>query len=410
MELTIFLKMLLDSALIITLGGYLTSLFTPISITATAALFPAVAAAVCYLLREKRGIIRYLPIAFALPSFMFADTYADYGVISVLVVYLVYITARRIYLNDDDDFKDSFQKQLALCALPCVLASLTCQFEILNKMLLPCLFIILVCGILLLRMLRHNREVIDSRSFKLFNLAAVAFLCLFTFALSSGAFLGAVGAAISFAYNKVILPLFIFFIYCMAYFLSIFGKLFALIFNKEVTFKEQENNSNLGNTNDMLYEEVEGHVPPFLIWIFFAVLAVIVGFLLYKGLKALAGKNRRFDSKSPFTMNRQTIASAKSPRRNPFAKRDESEDIRHQYRKFLRECLARGFMITPDFDSAQIGCGARDLFPGAPLEALRQLYIKARYTDREITKDEVKHAKALYSEIKNTVEIKKGEQ
>lgn len=410
MELTIFLKMLLDSALIITLGGYLTSLFTPIGITAPAALFPAIAAAACYLLREKRGIIRYLPITLAIPSFMFADTYGDYGVISVLVVYLVYITSRRVYLNDDDDFKDSFQKQLALCALPCIFASVACQFEILNNMLLPCIFLILVCGILLLRMLRHNREVIDSRSFKLFNLAAVALLCLFTFALSSGAFLSAIGTAISFAYNKVILPLFILFIYGMAYFLSIFSKFFALIFNKEVTIKDQESNSNLGNMNDMLYEEVEGNVPPILIWIFFAVLAVVVGFLLYKGLKALAGKNRRFDSKSPFTMSRQTIASAKSPRRNPFAKRSENEDIRHQYRKFLHECLARGFMISPDFDSAQIGRGAQDLFPGAPLEALRQLYIKARYTDREITRDEVKNAKTLYSEIKNTVDIKKGEQ
>ena len=66
-------------------------------------------------------------------------------------------------------------------------------------------------------------------------------------------------------------------------------------------------------------------------------------------------------------------------------------------------------MITPDFDSQEINDGARDYFRGAPLDAFRQLYIKARYTEREITKEEAKEAKNLYSEIKKSAEIEKGD-
>ena len=116
----------------------------------------------------------------------------------------------------------------------------------------------------------------------------------------------------------------------------------------------------------------------------------------------MGGRNRRFDNTTPFEMSRETIEIVREPRRNIFKKRNERESERHQYRKFLQECLQRGFMITPDFDTKQIADGAREHFPGAPLDAFRNLYIKARYTDEEISKSEADEAKDLYSEIKKT--------
>ena len=121
----------------------------------------------------------------------------------------------------------------------------------------------------------------------------------------------------------------------------------------------------------------------------------------------MAGRNRRFENTSPYSLSRQTIEVPKENRRNPFAKRSERESIRHQYRKFLKECLDRGFMITPNFDSQEISDGAQDYFRNAPLEPFRQLYIKARYTDYDISKEEAKQAKSLYTEIKKSAEIEK---
>ena len=54
----------------------------------------------------------------------------------------------------------------------------------------------------------------------------------------------------------------------------------------------------------------------------------------------------------------------------------------------------------PSNDSLEIENGASELFPGAPLGKLRQVYIKARYTEKEITGDDLRHSKELYSAIK----------
>ena len=275
----------------------------------------------------------------------------------------------------------------------------------LNEVLLPCVLVIIVSSVALMRILRHNRETIDSGAFKLSNTITVLLVCASTMVLSSGMVLDTVFSVLGFLYNKVLLTGFGIFLSVAIRFLSLFSKLFAWIFGKEVKFYEDGDNGTVGAVDELIYDEVEGELPPIITWIFVGLLAVGAHFLAYKGLKALAGRNRRFEGTSPFALQRQTIEVPKESRRNPFARRTERESIRHQYRKFLQECLDRGFMIIPDFDSQEINDGARDYFRGAPLDPFRLLYIKARYTDREITREEARQAKALYSEIKKSAEI-----
>lgn len=411
MELTVFLKMLLDASAFLTVGGYIVSIFTPVSLLSLSAIFIALAAGGAYLTRQRHGLARWSPIVLALPAFLFANTYGDIGLITALFGYLIYVTAKGIFFNDDNDFKDLFQKTMFISVCFCLFAALAVQLDKLNSIMLPYVFIMIVCGIALMRILRHSREIIDSRAFKLSNILTVGLVCILTLALSSDAFLGTVGSILSFIYNKVIINFLMVFIYGMARFLSLFSRLFAMIFNREVKFYEDGDSAGMGNTDDLIFdEEIVGDVPDIIVWIFCALCIAGAIFLVVKGLKALAGKNRRFDKKSDFEMNRQIIEITKPPRRNPFARRTEREAVRHEYRKFLKECLTRGFKITPDYDTHQISTGAGEFFPQAPLEPLRSIYIKARYTDMDISKQEAKKAKELYSAIKNTSLMPKEEE
>lgn len=406
MELTVFLKMLLDAAVFMTVGGFALNLAMPVSGMTPALIFPALAAAASFLLllKEKN---RYPALLLALPAFAFARTTADFILLAVLCVYAFYIVHKKMYLNDDGDFRQAFQPQLFVCILCCVVAGVTVDFRVLNEVLLPCVLVIIVSSVALMRILRHNRETIDSGAFKLSNAITLVLVCASTMILSSGLFLDTVFGVLGFIYNKVLLTGFGVFLSLAIRFLSLFSKLFAWIFGKEVKFYEDGDDGTVGAVDELIYDEVEGELPPIITWIFVGLLAIGAIYLAYKGLKALAGRNRRFENTSPFALSRQTIEVPKENRRNPFAKRSERESIRHQYRKFLKECLDRGFMITPNFDSQEISDGAQDYFRNAPLEPFRQLYIKARYTDYDISKEEAKQAKSLYTEIKKSAEIEK---
>lgn len=409
MELTVFLKMLNDAAVFLTVAGFALHLATPVSPLTAAILFPALAAGCAYLLDQK-GRSRYLALALALPMLCFAKTAGDWVLLVILMGYLFRIVHRRIFLNDSGDFRDAFSKALFLSLLPCLFSALTFDFDILNGLLLPCVLITAVSGVALLRMLRHTREVIESGAFKLSNCLAVALVCLLTLILSSDAFVNAVTGALGWVYNTLIVDVLTGFIYVVVRFLSLFSRLFAWIFNKEVVIKEEGEKGTAGGFEEIIYEDIDGRLPPYITWICCALLLALCAFLLYKGLRALSGRNRRFEHTSPFALSRETIEVPRESPRSPFARRSERESIRHQYRKFLRECLSRGFMITPDFDSEEIGAGAADYFQQAPLEPFRQLYIRARYTDREISKDEAKQARTLLGEIKKAPAFKPADR
>ena len=409
MELTVFLKMLLDGAVFMTVGGFALNLaMPPVSGMTPALLFPALAAAVAFLLTMKEKN-RYPALVLALPMFLFGRCLADYILLAVLLAYAFFIIHKQMFLNDDGDFRQAFSKQLTVSILCCVVAGVTVDLRVLNDVLMPCVLVMIVSSVALMRILRHSRETIDSGAFKLSNTITVLLVCATTLLLTSGVFLEPVFALLHFLYNKVLLSGFAIFLSVAIRFLGLFSKLFAWLFGKEVKFYEDGDAGTVGAVDELLYDEVEGELPPIITYIFVGLLAIGAIYLAYKGLKAMAGRNRRFEGTSPFALSRQTIEVPKESRRNPFAKRSERESVRHQYRKFLRECLDRGFMITPDFDSQEISDGARDYFRSAPLEDFRQLYIKARYTEREITKEEARQAKNLYSEIKKSAEIEKGD-
>lgn len=409
MELTVFLKMLLDGAVFMTVGGFALNLaMPPVSGMTPALLFPALAAAVAFLLTMKEKN-RYPALVLALPMFLFGRCLADYILLAILLAYAFFIIHKQMFLNDDGDFRQAFSKQLTVSILCCVVAGVTVDLRVLNDVLMPCVLVMIVSSVALMRILRHSRETIDSGAFKLSNTITVLLVCATTLLLTSGVFLEPVFALLHFLYNKVLLSGFAIFLSVAIRFLGLFSKLFAWLFGKEVKFYEDGDAGTVGAVDELLYDEVEGELPPIITYIVVGLLAIGAIYLAYKGLKAMAGRNRRFEGTSPFALSRQTIEVPKESRRNPFAKRSERESVRHQYRKFLRECLDRGFMITPDFDSQEISDGARDYFRGAPLEDFRQLYIKARYTEREITKEEARQAKNLYSEIKKSAEIEKGD-
>lgn len=402
MELTVFLKMCIDCSAFLTVAGFILGLFTPVSLLAPAALLAALCAGAGYLLRKRGRAARLVPCLAMAPAFLLCESRGDMALTGLILCYLVYILWQGIFMNDDDDFKISFQRSFALCLGVCLLSAISMKLDTLNTVLLPYISIMAVCGIALMRILRHSRETIDSPAFKLSNLAAVGGVCLLTLFFTSDIFVSALGGGISFVYNNIIYKVLMACVYAMTSFLSLFSRLFALIFHREVKFRDSGTGEAAGRS-DMTYEDVgPTEVPQILVWIFAALLAAAVIFIIIRAFKALAGKNRRFDKKSAFETSRDTIEIAREPRGSIFSRGDHRSDVRRSYRRFLKECLSRGMHITKDEDTDQIAHYAGQYFDGAPLGGLRDIYIKARYTEKEITGEEAKEAKRLSAEIQRS--------
>lgn len=398
METAIFLKAAADCAAFLALGGYVLGFFFKVSFMPFALIFPPLSVMLCFLLRDKKAPLKYLPLLLSLGAFPFCSSVGEAALTAALCVYCVYIAVKQIYLNDGDDYKNIFQGELICAVFTSIICAISFDFDKLNSVQLPYVPVVACCGIALLRILRHSREVIDSLSFRRSNLITLAAVIAAGALLSSETFISGVTHIASLIYNGVFVNLIMAVIYVVIKGASLLSGLFSMIFNKQVTFQSEGDDTAAGRPDFYFEDEGLAQVPQPLVYAAAVFAAVLAVYLAVKLFKQLAGRNRRFETNGG-EISRESISLS---RRSPFSLRFSSdrEKVRQQYRKFLKECLARGMRILPSNDSLEIENGASELFPGAPLSKLRQVYIKARYTEKEITGDDLRHSKELYSAIK----------
>lgn len=115
-----------------------------------------------------------------------------------------------------------------------------------------------------------------------------------------------------------------------------------------------------------------------------------VFFLVRRMLRILAERRDRTDS--PVYTERVSA----SPRRRREAPGSNREKIRAIYRKFLQLIRRRGAKLRPADTSAEVLVSSARLTDPAAAEALRALYLTARYDeDRDVSDQQVKEAKEL---------------
>ena len=108
METAIFLKAAADCAAFLALGGYVLGFFFKVSFMPFALIFPPLSVMLCFLLRDKKAPLKYLPLLLSLGAFPFCDSLGEAALTAALCVYCVYIAVKQIYLNDGDDYKNIF--------------------------------------------------------------------------------------------------------------------------------------------------------------------------------------------------------------------------------------------------------------------------------------------------------------
>ena len=97
----------------------------------------------------------------------------------------------------------------------------------------------------------------------------------------------------------------------------------------------------------------------------------------------------------------------KSRRKAAHTNNDRVRDIYREYLLFIQK---QGVFISDETTSEEALIASKQLFDSDEADALRSLYIRARYNDEnQLSNDEVRRAKELWNAIRKEYEVERGD-
>lgn len=332
---------------------------------------------------------KYSPLVLLPIGFLFLTSWIEAVAVAVTMVYAVAVVKQGSYYDEYGTLFDSFKRNALIMIGATAFGMVFGVLSDFGSAVVPYVMIYLIGSVTELSMLRHNRQTLNEKRFKLFNGTMLAATCLAGFGMSSKLFIAAMAFVAGWVYKLLILPVIV-----------VIGSISGLvvyailwIFLGQADFKGvniELGEMAYGKNNQIEATELVNYEWLLRIVIGIAILAVAIYFI------------RKFLQKirtAPAPLRSESRESTK----NQFAKRRDKDDrdaVRMTYRKFLDLLGKRNFVVrscdtTQDIQNritheADTGLAAQ----------LREVYIGVRYTDRQSTKEEADQAKALYSELK----------
>jgi hypothetical protein len=257
-------------------------------------------------------------------------------------------------------------------------------------------FAIIACGACLSRMLQNDEKTVSSPGFIALNLGRLASVFAALFVLGSPFVVSAltriVSAALAFVYASIIAPVLVFT-------MSLFAR--RLLIDEPAVIPELAGFPD--GATGLLEEYEPAHanepsafgIPEPVQWIIAAVFIAFAAFLVFKAIKRLLeGRMQKNPDSILFSSLPANFHEEAKQSKKPsfFTPRDPRRAVRHNYRRFLKICAEKG--EPPDIGDTTFEVYQKNMgkLPDAPMSGLRELYIKARYSDKRVEKSEVKES------------------
>lgn len=402
MLMMVLLKIISDLGFYLTVVGFLLAHFgaKPELMFAGAGIVSA--AFLCtYFLRE-RGILRFLPLlGLAGLYFLPGMEIIDYVTAAPMAVYTVFLCISKAYEPEWDRQVSILSLFWKVFAGVFLLNILFGDPEFLIRTAIPAGIVTLAADILLARSLRHEPSVYRSARYQLVNLAAVAAVLLVAAFLSSPVFLSAVTTALVLFYEHVAGPLLMFLIYAAIGLARRALDLLTLL-RREGELEFQLEPVELSQLAEDLQLEGE-YQQADILWLLRALealgillaCALLVLFFLYLARRA------RDTPTSGSSMDERFSLDDEAPEIWDSASDSNVRRVREAYRRFLRLVRKRELDLNRSDTSADVSERVRGAFPREETDALRALYLAARYNDRA-TREDALAAQELYSKLKKS--------
>ena len=270
------------------------------------------------------------------------------------------------------------------------------------KLGLPFMFLYITLSITLLRLLRHDGQVAQSKRFRILNLAEVALVCAIGFAASQPEILALLRSAWLWFAEHVLLNIATLVAYALQWVLFgaawLFTRLFGFIsmdvekmpdLNRDVPVQPELGQA--ANTIQALPLLVRLAIKGFGV----AILALLA-FLLLRALSSRIARIEQADGSE----QRESLDDHNIPRDSRFRPWDRVDGVRRQYRQALMILRARGGRVSPTMNTLQIQRENGDIADPEALETLREIYLPVRYGNRGAGPEDQRRAKRAVERIR----------
>lgn len=404
MTLCYFLKLLSELSLLFVVADCFLSVAAVGVESLIPAVFFAAVGAVAYWMDEKHSNkTKFLLPLLLIPMFLFGESFGTYLAIGLGALYVGMMIWQKRYYMDHDSQSDFFRIGMFAAG------GLSVPFVLLMKMdfIAPFVLLYLMSGIFGLRLMRQDAAIFNETRFRVLNLLSVAGIVLLAVLISSDWFLGLAGMILGKIYDVLVIPIF-YVIYTCGY--ALYYLFIEIIFaggygdtTKKLNFGDM---SMPDEMKDALLGEEQVNGEPFLMLL--KGVFLIVGILLVLLLVYRNSKSRNSRSKDSAREARTSVTMIRPEEKiyaDHIAPREPRAAVRYHYRNFLRLCLSLGQEFPRHYTSQHIENMTIGNFDKETLKSMRKTYIRARYSEHDITKDDVSSIKAQVKKLKSEAKV-----
>lgn len=364
--------------------------------------------ALAYFIAQKKEALRFLPILLMPLALIGVGDLVTALIILASAIYVAVCVVRKIFVIDYDD-RLSFLSLAVKALIASVFPMLLFIWDRELPRFVPFVLTLAISTLLLTQALRHDPKVFSQRRFRTASLLIAVGLLLLILLISSPEFLRLVAMIPGLIYEWIISPIILLFSY-------IVGGIVYLIIQpimEMISPYIAENLDSLGNmfgSQDSFFDSMHDFVNTPTTSILDVVkpivtLAIVVAVLVFLTRLLKRGYHRfRYNS---IKETRSTITEKRSFQEEApldlFPPADPRKAVRYYYRQFLKICRRHGYVLEKSDNSATVESGAKYIFRPEKfsiLSHLRQIYIKARYSEHHVTDQDVEQIKKDYEALK----------
>ncbi|MCL1996568.1 MAG: hypothetical protein FWG63_10210 [Defluviitaleaceae bacterium] len=349
--------------------------------------------------KQKRSILRFLPAPLLLLNFFFAENTVSFAVLLLPSIYAVIVMAKKGFYPE----KFTSRRKIIFCTklsfLPLLLSVAAGYNYLVQTGYFNYFFAHLIFAICFMRVTNCDERTIADPKFIALNLAAVCFGVGAIIFITSPQSLFVIFGAIWLIYLNFLLPIIMFLLTAVA---AAIYHIFTI-----PTFEPAQRGQEPAQLGMAEYgfEQHTAATNPMLFNIIIIITVIVISvFILRKILKRLlAASNSNSDFEIlPYESESGSYFTKKSGFRSGyglFAPKDPRLAVRYYYRRFLKLCSKKGIPHKKNDTSKDVIQKNGQYFSAQVMNDLREVYITARYSNHEITKNDSKKIEALVKKI-----------
>lgn len=371
------------------------------------AIICAIVGTLAYCIDEKNSSLRYVALPLLLAVFLFAKGFGTAIMLFLPVFYIALCIHKRRFFVDAASQSDIFKFGMALAFVVYFLFAVFIGV----RWVVPFIMMFLFVNMFLMRLLRQNPAYLNDKRFLLSNAAQLGVALAVTALLTTDVIVENLKKALLFVYH-----LFVDFLvnvlfrcgYALYYF---FYEILYANADHDSTKKLDIGGGGFGEEFFAAAGDELSYDNPIVL--FLQILCLVVGVILIILYVRSRRQGRNTAEGSTARVYRRAVTELRPEEKAPIdlvAPKENRDAVKFYYRKFLRLCKKLEYKFPLSFTSKQIEDGVSREFGRETPQTIRQIYIRARYSDKEITEADVAVMKEQVDSLKDKFEPKKTDK